>query len=113
MGTLKEGIDKYYGRDNFFINEIVDHPNYDDFGKKRPFTSSQNIKHAVMTVGGWFDAEDLRGLHIYKTIEKIILKLKTHCNGAFSHGGWSYEMGKHFHNEVYFGDSIATFYQKI
>lgn len=21
-------------------------------------------------------------------------------------------MGKHFHNEVYFGDSIATFYQK-
>ena len=35
MGTLKEGIDKYYGRDNFFINEIVDHPNYDDFWKKR------------------------------------------------------------------------------
>jgi hypothetical protein len=21
-------------------------------------------------------------------------------------------MGKHFHNEIYFGDSIATFYQK-
>ena len=38
----------------------------------------KNIKHAVMTVGGWFDAEDLRGpLHIYKTIEKIILKRKT------------------------------------
>jgi predicted acyl esterase len=32
--------------------------------------------------------------------------------GPFSHGGWSHEMGKHFHNEVYFGDSIATFYQK-
>ena len=39
--------------------------------EKRPFTSSQNIKHAVMTVGGWFDAEDLRvSLHIYKPSEK-------------------------------------------
>jgi hypothetical protein len=31
-----------------------------------------------MTVGGWFDAEDLRGpLEIYKTIEKNNQKLKT------------------------------------
>ena len=65
---------KYYGRDNFFINEIVDHPNYDDFWKKRDLLPHlKNIKHAVMTVGGWFDAEDLRGpLHVIsrrKTIE--------------------------------------------
>ena len=67
-----------------------------------------------MTVGGWFDAEDLRGpLHIYKTIEKTSPKAKnTIVMGPFSHGGWSHEMGKHFHNEIYFGDSIATFYQK-
>jgi hypothetical protein len=32
------------------------------FGKKRPLPHLKNIKHAVMTVGGWFDAEDLRGL---------------------------------------------------
>ena len=30
-----------------------------------------------MTVGGWFDAEDFEGLHIYKTIEKPVEKLKT------------------------------------
>ena len=59
MGTLKEGIDKYYGRNNFFINEIVNHLIMMIFGKKDRVTSSQNIKHAVMTVGGWFDAEDL------------------------------------------------------
>ena len=115
MGTLKDGIEKYYGRENFFVNEIVDHPNYDDFWKKRDLLPHlKNIKHAVMTVGGWFDAEDLRGpLHIYKTIEKTSPKAKnTIVMEPFSHGGWSYEMGKHFHNEVYFGDSIATFYQK-
>jgi predicted acyl esterase len=65
--------------EKIFINEIVDHPNYDDFWKKRDLLPHlKNIKHAVMTVGGWFDAEDLRGpLHIYKTIEKTIRKLKT------------------------------------
>ena len=115
MGTLKDGIEKYYGRENFFVNEIVDHPNYDDFWKKRDLLPHlKNIKHAVMTVGGWFDAEDLRGpLHIYKTIERTSPKAKNSIvMGPFSHGGWSHEMGKHFHNEIYFGDSIATFYQK-
>jgi hypothetical protein len=33
--------------------------------------------------------------------------------GPFSHGGWNVEAGKHFHNDIYFGDSLATFYQKI
>jgi len=74
----------------------------------------KNINHAVMTVGGWFDAEDLSGpLNIYKTIEKTSPKAKnTIVMGPFSHGGWSQEQGKHFHSETYFGDSIATYYQK-
>ena len=67
-----------------------------------------------MTVGGWFDAEDLFGpLNIYKTIEKTSPKAKnTIVMGPFSHGAWGRETGKHFHNEIYFGDSIATYYQK-
>ena len=32
--------------------------------------------------------------------------------GPFSHGAWGRETGKHFHNDIYFGDSIATYYQK-
>ncbi|WP_312823525.1 CocE/NonD family hydrolase [Epilithonimonas sp.] len=114
MGTLKDGIDKYY-KDNFFMQEVVEHPSYDDFWKKRDLIPHlKNINHAVMTVGGWFDAEDLRGpLEIYKTIEKTSPKAKnTIVMGPFSHGGWNREDGKHFHNDIYFGDSIATFYQK-
>ena len=67
-----------------------------------------------MTVGGWYDAEDLAGpLNIYKTIEKNSPKAKnTIVMGPFSHGAWSRETGKHFHSEIYFGDSIATYYQK-
>jgi putative CocE/NonD family hydrolase len=114
IGTLKEGVDKYY-KDNFFMQEIVSHPNYDEFWQSRNLLPHlKGINHAVMTVGGWFDAEDLAGpLNIYKTIEKNNPKAKnTLVMGPFSHGGWSRENGKHFHNDVYFGDSIATYYQK-
>ncbi|QQV03472.1 MULTISPECIES: CocE/NonD family hydrolase [Chryseobacterium] len=114
MGTLKDGYEKYY-KNNFFMTEIMNHPIYDDFWQKRNLLPHlKNISHAVMTVGGWFDAEDLSGpLNIYKTIEKTSPKAKnTIVMGPFSHGGWSREEGKHFHNQVYFGDSIATYYQK-
>jgi hypothetical protein len=114
MGTLKDGYEKYY-KNNFFMTEIMNHPNYDEFWQKRGLLQHlKNINHAVMTVGGWFDAEDLSGpLNIYKTIEKTSPKAKnTIVMGPFSHGGWGREEGKHFHNEIYFGDSIATYYQR-
>ena len=97
------------------MQEIMDHPNYDAFWQSRNLLPHfKGIDHAVMTVGGWFDAEDLAGpLNIYKTIEKNNPKAKnTIVMGPFSHGGWSRESGKHYHNDIYFGDSIATFYQK-
>ena len=114
MGTLKDGYEKYY-KNNFFMTEIMNHPNYDEFWQKRSLLPHlKNVNHAVMTVGGWFDAEDLSGpLNIYKTIEKTSPKAKnTIVMGPFSHGAWAYEQGKHFHNQIYFGDSIATYYQK-
>lgn len=114
MGTLKDGYEKYY-KDNFFMTEIMNHPNYDEFWQKRSLLPHlKNINHAVMTVGGWFDAEDLSGpLNIYKTIEKTSPKAKnTIVMGPFSHGAWGRETGKHFHNDIYFGDSLATYYQK-
>lgn len=114
MGTLKDGYEKYY-KNNFFMTEIMNHPNYDEYWQKRSLLPHlKNVKHAVMTVGGWFDAEDLSGpLNIYKTIEKTSPKAKnTIVMGPFSHGAWARETGKAFHNDIYFGDSIATYYQK-
>ncbi len=114
LGALKDGYEKYY-KDNFFMTEIMNHPNYDQYWQKRSLLPHlKNVNHAIMTVGGWYDAEDLFGpLNIYKTIEKTSPKAKnTIVMGPFSHGAWSRETGKHFHNEIYFGDSIATYYQK-
>ncbi|MDH5604423.1 MAG: CocE/NonD family hydrolase [Cyclobacteriaceae bacterium] len=114
LGPLKNITEKYH-HDNFFWQQIVEHPNYDDFWQKRSILPHlTNVKHAVMTVGGWFDAEDLYGpLNIYKTIEATSPEAKnTIVMGPWAHGDWAGEKGKSTHNHLYFGDSISTFYQR-
>ncbi|MEJ7740565.1 MAG: CocE/NonD family hydrolase [Chitinophagaceae bacterium] len=114
MGPLKNITEKYQS-DNFFWQQVIDHPNYDTFWQKRSLLPHlNNIKPAVLTVGGWFDAEDLYGpLQIYKTIEKTTPNAKnTIVMGPWGHGDWSHEAGRSTHNHIYFGDSISTFYQR-
>ena len=113
LGPLKNA-QKYY-KDNFYWQETVEHPNYDEFWQKRSILPHlKNVRPAVMTVGGWFDAEDLYGpLNIYKTVEKNNPgAYNTLVMGPFGHGRWSRETGHTMHSNIYFGDSIATFYQR-
>jgi len=71
LGAIKNIGPRYFGDSIKFWNDAFAHPNYDDFWKSRdPRQHLKNVKPAVMTVGGWFDAEDLYGtLHTYKAIE--------------------------------------------
>ncbi|MFT4032291.1 MAG: CocE/NonD family hydrolase [Siphonobacter sp.] len=113
LGPLKNG-DTYYA-DNFYWQETVNHPNYDEFWQKRGILQHlKNVTSNYMFVGGWFDAEDLYGpLNSYKTIEKNNPKAyNTLVMGPFGHGRWSQETGHTMHSNIYFGDSVATFYQK-
>jgi putative CocE/NonD family hydrolase len=113
MGSLKNA-DKYYKEDNFFWSQLKENPDYNEFWQKRSIIPHlKNIKPAVMTVGGWFDAEDLYGpLTIYKTIEKNNPNTyNTLVMGPWSHGDWSVENGIQKVSNMYFGDSISTFYQ--
>lgn len=114
LGSLKNAS-KYYKEDNFFWKEITEHPNYDEFWQKRNIAPHyKNLKPAYLVVGGWYDAEDLFGvLTTYKTIEKnnpSVFNVIT--MGPFGHGDWASETGHHKHHEMYFGDSISTFYQR-
>jgi len=113
-GPLKNITEKFH-HDNFFWQQFVDHPNYDEFWQQRNLLPHlKNVKHAVMTVGGWFDAEDLYGpLNIYKTIEQTSPGAhNTLVMGPWGHGDWASEKGKSVHNHLYFGDSLSTFYQR-
>ncbi len=114
MGSIKVVKEKYF-TDNFFWDQIISHPNYDEFWQKRSILPHlKEVDHAVMTVGGWFDAEDLYGpLNIYKSLEKNNPKMNnTIVMGPWSHGDWAREKGTQSINHIYFGDSISTFYQK-
>lgn len=101
---------------NTFLKEVIDHPNYDDFWQKRSIIPHlKNVNHAVMTVGGWFDAEDLYGpLQIYKNLERNNPKIKQNMivMGPWSHGNWSREPGNQMVNHIHFGDSLSTWYQR-
>lgn len=113
VGPLKN-FDKWY-KDNFFWQETMNHPSYDSFWQARSLPKHyKKVMPAVMTVGGWFDAEDLTGpLAIHRAIkESDPGAYNTIVMGPFGHGRWSRETGHTMHTNVYFGDSIATFYQK-
>lgn len=62
LGPVKNIEELYFGDTIKFWNDAMAHPNYDDFWKARtPLPFLKNINPAVLTVGGWFDAEDLYG----------------------------------------------------
>jgi hypothetical protein len=107
-------LDQYYGKDNEFWQQLKDHSSYDDFWQKRGILQHlKNIKPAVMTVGGWFDAEDLYGpLNTYNTIEKSSKNYNTIVMGPWSHGDWARNSAKQVIGNINFGDSISGFYQK-
>ena len=71
LGPLANADTRYFKNDVPFWNEIMQHGTYDDFWKARNLRPHlKNIKPAVMTVGGWFDAENLFGaLETYKDVE--------------------------------------------
>ena len=114
MGPLPNADAKYYKGDVPFWNEVMDHPNYDDFWKSRNLRPHlKEIRPAVMTVGGWFDAENLFGaLETYKQIETSspnttnILVM-----GPWVHGGWSGGEGETL-GHANFNAKTAVFYRE-
>ncbi len=92
LGPLKNANENYLHGSIDFWNQFTEHPNYDSFWQSRStLPHLNNITPAVLTVGGWYDGEDLSGaLHTYLGIE--------HNNpnatnmlvmGPWTHGGWA------------------------
>ncbi|MBL4716307.1 MAG: X-Pro dipeptidyl-peptidase [Bacteroidetes bacterium] len=116
VGPLKNVTKKYYGDSINIWNQIVEHPNYDKFWQERNLLPHlQEIKPAILTVGGWFDAEDLYGpLKIYQNIEKNNPNINNSIvMGPWRHGGWNRTDGTKLGN-VFFGDdpSSSKYYQE-
>ncbi len=95
LGGLKE-VAEYYrtavGSRIKFWDEMMAHPTYDQFWKDLNIHPKlRNIKCATMTVGGWYDNENLYGaLRTYQHIEKQNPGIfNVLVIGPWDHGGWS------------------------
>ena len=113
MGSFINTTDKFYKHKIPFWDTMMAHPNYDKFWQARnTLPHFKNIKPAVMTVGGWFDAEDLYGaLNTYKSIEsKNKINHNTLVMGPWFHGGWERSKGNLL-GDIHFGSNTSEFYQ--
>lgn len=114
LGSLKNANSRYLRDRVCFWNQILAHPNYDEFWQARNLLPHlKNVAPAVMVVGGWFDAEDLYGpLQIYRTIEAHDPDVQNMLvMGPWAHGAWARSSGDHLGN-VYFGAKTAEFYRQ-
>lgn len=114
MGPLSQANEKYLRDTVPFWNEVMDHENYDHFWKDRNLLPHlKDTRPAVMTVGGWFDAEDLFGpLQIYRTIEQAdSARRNSLIMGPWSHGGWAQGDGDSL-GDLHFGTDTADYYRR-
>lgn len=114
MGPLTYADSKYLKGRVAFWDELMEHPNYDDFWQARStLPHFQNVRPSVMTVGGWFDAEDLFGaLNTYKTIERKNPGVyNTLVMGPWYHGGWARADGDAL-GDIRFGSKTSLFYRE-
>nr|MDQ3014155.1 CocE/NonD family hydrolase [Acidobacteriota bacterium] len=113
LGTVAN-VMKYYKGENKYINDVMAHPDYDQFWQARNVLPHlKKVTPAVMTIGGWFDAEDLYGpLNIYQTIEKNNPKTyNVLVMGPWSHGGWARGTGESLGN-IRFDSKTSDWYRE-
>ncbi|HKQ53822.1 MAG TPA: CocE/NonD family hydrolase [Pyrinomonadaceae bacterium] len=114
MGALPNADLLYYKGRVAFWNEMLAHPNYDDYWKARSTPQHfHGVRPAVLTVGGWFDAEDLYGaLHTYSSIEQKNPGIENRLvMGPWCHGCWSRTDGDKL-GDVEFGSKTGEFYRR-
>ena len=117
MGGLANSgntYEKQIGARIRFWDQMMDHPNYDRFWKERNILPNlKNIRTAVMTVGGWYDNEDLYGaLETYRSIERQNPGIyNVLVMGPWFHGGWSRSEGDWL-GTAYFGEKTSLFYRE-
>jgi putative CocE/NonD family hydrolase len=97
-----------------FWTEMMQHEKYDAFWQARNLRPHlRSIAPAVMTVGGWFDAENLFGaLNVYRFTEQQSPGARNSIvMGPWYHGGWSRSDGSSL-GDVTFGSKTAEFYRE-
>ncbi|MGH9791144.1 MAG: CocE/NonD family hydrolase [Candidatus Acidiferrales bacterium] len=92
LGPLRNANEKHFKNSMPFWDEMMKRDTNDAWWQARNIRAHlKNIKPAVMTVGGWFDAENLFGaLEVYRAVEKQSPGASNMLvMGPWVHGGWA------------------------
>jgi putative CocE/NonD family hydrolase len=95
-------------------NEFLSHPTYDAFWQARNVRPHlKNVRCAVMTVGGWYDAEDLFGpLEVYRNTERFNAGItNVLVMGPWAHGDWGGKDGDKL-GDISFRAKTGEFYRE-
>jgi len=106
-------LTKYLEGRSALWDDQLRHDTYDDYWKTRNLAPHmKNIHCAVLTVGGWFDAEDLQGP--FTTFHSIDKNNPSIFNGLvigpWVHGGWGRYDGDHL-GRVEFSANTGDYYR--
>lgn len=113
MGALPNA-QKYMKNEIKLWDEWMEHGDYDEYWQAQNVPQHlKKVTPAVMTVGGWFDAEDVQGpLWIYREIEKNNPKAwNVLVEGPWCHGCWSRRDGSSL-GGAKFESNTSAFYQE-
>ncbi|MCC6508507.1 MAG: CocE/NonD family hydrolase [Pirellulaceae bacterium] len=114
LGPLSN-VDRQYFHDEIgFWNDIEAHPNYDAFWQDRNLLPHlKKVGCAVLTVGGWYDTEDLYGpLSTYAAIEAQNPNTENRLvMGPWYHGAWSRDEARTL-GQADFGFATGQWYRE-
>jgi len=115
LGPIKNAnAPQYFNNRARIWNEYLQHDTYDAYWQARNIRPHlTGVRPAVLTVGGWYDAEDLFGaLHTYEAIEKQNPKATNRLvMGPWTHGAWARPDWSKF-GPYDFGQNTAQHYRQ-
>jgi hypothetical protein len=114
MGPLANADEKFFKGQIAGWQDLVSHETYSGYWKARdPLPYLKNITAAVMTVGGWFDAEDVYGPpHTYEALRtQSPGTVNILVEGPWSHGQWNHDSGEYL-GDVHFGQKTGDFFRE-
>ena len=112
LGSLKNADARYFHGQIPGWTEIMDHGNFDSLWQARNLRPHlRNVRPAIMSVGGWYDANNLFGaLQVYQSIIRQSPSTDARLViGPWYHGQWT--VAGDSINSLHFGANTSAFYR--
>ncbi len=114
LGPLYNANERHMKNNVQFWTDMMKHPNYDEFWQSRNLRPHlKNIQPEILTIGGFFDAENLYGAQqVFKNVEQQgFAKSNRIVMGPWFHGGWARDAGSGL-GDISFNSKTSEWYRE-